>query len=357
MSRTSPSTRDPLASGHGQNGPVTSGDAGRGDARSADARTGDGVESDGGGDVSGGLRFECVDVLDSARVARIDDMAHLATHADGVPPLSDHALLHVRYGGAGVRHLLLWVDGELAAYAHLDASDSAAGPQAELVVHPRFRAAGHGRALIRELQRVSGSDRLLLWAHGELPVARRLAEGMGFRRSRVLAQMRRTITGPIDAPAVPAGLRVRTFVTGRDEEAFVAVNNAAFAGHPEQGGWTVDDLAGRMREEWFDPAGLLLLDRDGELEGFVWTKVHGSQMAGHLHDPVGEIYVLGVAPAAQRHGLGRTLALLGLAHLAAEGLSEVMLYVDESNAAAMTLYLGLGFVRVGVDVLYETARS
>jgi mycothiol synthase len=88
----------------------------------------------------------------------------------------------------------------------------------------------------------------------------------------------------------------------------------------------------------------------------VWTKVHGAQPEGHAHDPVGEIYVLGVAPTARRQGLGRALALLGLAHLAAEGLPEVMLYVDESNTAAVTLYLGLGFVRVGVDVLYETAR-
>jgi mycothiol synthase len=336
--RISPSTCDRIDGGHEQNGPVTTSGA------------------------TGSVRLECVAELQPDHSARVDAMARVAAHADGVPPLSDHALQHVRHGGAGVSHLLAWVDGELAAYAHLDSSDSATGPQAELVVHPRFRAAGHGRALIRELQRKSPTGGLLLWAHGELPVARRLAEGMGFRRSRVLAQMRRIISGPIEPPELPAGMHVRRFVPGRDEEAFLAVNNAAFAGHPEQGGWTLADLDGRMREEWFDPSGLLLLYRADEpqgaegLQGFVWTKVHGAQSEGHAHDPVGEIYVLGVAPTARRQGLGRALALLGLAHLAAEGLPEVMLYVDESNTAAVTLYLGLGFVRVGVDVLYETAR-
>ena len=65
-----------------------------------------------------------------------------------------------------------------------------------------------------------------------------------------------------------------------------------------------------------------------------------------------EVYVLGVAPGHQGHGLGRTLTVIGLEHLRSRGLNEVMLYVDESNTAAVRTYEALGFTRVDVDVLY-----
>ena len=284
---------------------------------------------------------------------KIAALAAAAASVDGVPPLSDHALVHMRNGGAGVLHVLLWASGELAAYAHLDTSDAISGPKAELAVHPAHRTSGYGRAVLRTLIDTSPDGRLLLWAHGELSVARRLAEGMGFVRTRVLAQMGRSLDDSFAPAALPAGTKLRAFVPGVDEEAVLRVNNAAFAGHPEQGDWTIEDLLGREREPWFDPAGLLLLERDGELAGFVWTKVHGTDAsAGHTHEPMGEIYVLGVAPGAHRSGLGRTLVTAGLAHLAARGLPEAILYVDESNVGAVSLYERMAFVRRGVDVLF-----
>ena len=50
------------------------------------------------------------------------------------------------------------------------------------------------------------------------------------------------------------------------------MNNRAFAGHPEQGGWPEPTLARRMAEPWFDPT-LFLLAFDAEgLAGFNWLK-------------------------------------------------------------------------------------
>ena len=303
------------------------------------------------------VRIECTATLTPDARLRVDALVHAASHIDGVQPLSDHALLHVRNSGSGVTHVLLWAGPDLVGYAHLDNSDAISGAQAELAVAPKHRAAGHGRALVRTLLDNSSDGRLRLWAHGELPVAQRLAEGMGFRRARVLALMGRPIdpsTGPVE---LPPGMTMRSFVPGRDELALLAVNNAAFAGHPDQGEWELADIQGREREPWFEPAGLLLLERDSELVGFVWTKVHGAHGTGHAHDPVGEIYVLGVAPAAHRGGLGKTLVAAGLAHLATHGLPDVILYVDESNAPALGLYEGLGFTRRGVDVLFAKIPS
>ena len=68
----------------------------------------------------------------------------------------------------------------------------------------------------------------------------------------------------------------RPFEPGRDDEAWLAVNNLAFADHPEQGYWTLDDLHERTSAAWFDPEAFLVADsEDGTgLIGSCWDKVH-----------------------------------------------------------------------------------
>src|ERR1019366_3562065 len=44
---------------------------------------------------------------------------------------------------------------------------------------------------------------------------------------------------------------------GRDDEAWLDINNRAFAGHPEQSAWTLEDLHERTTAEWFDPEAFL----------------------------------------------------------------------------------------------------
>ena len=56
--------------------------------------------------------------------------------------------------------------------------------------------------------------------------------------------------------------------------------------------------------------------------------------------------MLGIDPDAQGLRLGRALTDLGLAHLRGRGLAQVLLYVEEDNAAAVRLYEGRGFTPV-----------
>jgi mycothiol synthase len=157
---------------------------------------------------------------------------------------------------------------------------------------------------------------------------------------------------PADAAAAP-GVSIRTFRPGIDEDAWLAVNRRAFAHHPEQGSWRLQDLLLREAEPWFDPDGFFLAERDGRLAGFHWTKVHPCGGAGGA--PLGEVYVVGVDPGSQGGGLGRTLTLAGLGYLRDRGLTEVMLYVDEDNVAAVRMYTALGFSRWSTDAMYRHA--
>jgi mycothiol synthase len=168
----------------------------------------------------------------------------------------------------------------------------------------------------------------------------------------VLFQMRRSLFAALPQAPLPDGVRLRAYQPGVDDEAWLELNARAFANHPEQGKWTLADLRVRLAEPWFDREGFILADRDGQLVGFHWTKIHGGDHGDHHHDPIGEVYVLGVDPAAHARGLGAALTVEGLAHLRRRGLDQVMLYVDGTNEPAIRLYAKLGFVRWTTDVAF-----
>ncbi|HUA42293.1 MAG TPA: mycothiol synthase [Streptosporangiaceae bacterium] len=309
--------------------------------------------------------------LSRQEAAAVLDLVQQAADEDGVSPLSEHVMLHLRYGGdPRARNVLLWHDGELAGYGHLDPTDPVEGPAGEMVIRPAVRRHGLGVMLGRGLSDAAGSGGLRLWAHGDLPGAARLASAAGFRRSRALWQMRRSLQARIGKPQLAEGITVRTFAVGQDEDDWVSLNQRAFARHPEQGAWTRADIDMREREPWFDPDGFFLAERDGQLVGFHWTKIHGGNeepgpqapapgeaagLAGtrHGHEAIGEVYVVGVDPAERGSGLGRALTLIGLRYLRSRGLSQVMLYVDETNTAAIGLYESLGFTHWDTDVMFS----
>ncbi|MGH3568309.1 MAG: mycothiol synthase [Pseudonocardia sp.] len=305
--------------------------------------------------------------LGEAEIAEVLALVAAVTEADRTAPLSEHVLLHLGHGGdVGAEHLLTRDPaGELIGFAHLDVTDPVAGGAGELAVHPARRRAGVGtQIVVALLDRFAGRGspagvRLRLWAHGEHPGAVALADRLGFTRVRVLWQMRRSLLAPLPAPELPVGVRLRPFEVGADEAEFLRVNNAAFHWHPEQGGWDLMQLKLREAEPWFDARGFLLaVDVEDRLLGFHWTKVHGgddrhpARPMLHQHEPISEVYVLGVDPVARGRRLGAALTLAGLAYLRDRGLRQVMLYVEADNDAAVRIYRDLGFTHWGTDVSY-----
>ncbi len=295
------------------------------------------------------------DRLAGEDVAAVLRLVRLATEEDGVAPLSEHVMLHLRYGGdRQARNVMLTDGGEIAGYAHLDPTDPVEGPSGELVIHPAHRRRRLGLALVQALTAEADGQQLRLWAHGDLPAASRLAAAAGFERVRALWQMRRSLQTQLDRPQLADGITIRTFVIGQDEDEWTALNRRAFASHPEQGAWTRADLDLREQEPWFNPAGFFLAERAGRMVGFHWTKIHGQdgQETDHAHQAIGEVYVVGVDPGERGNGLGRALTLVGLRYLRSRGLFQVMLYVDESNTAAIRLYESLGFTHWDTDVMF-----
>lgn len=295
-----------------------------------------------------GRQIQTLDALTPEQAGDVLGLIEAAAASDGVQAVSEQGRLQLRGGHReGVRHFLVVAADELVAYGQLEDTDPVEAPAAELVVHPERRGRGHGRALLNTLLAASGK-RLRAWAHGGRSAARHLAQVMGLTLFRELRQLRRPLE-PLDIPepVLPAGTTVRTFVPGQDDAAWLAVNAAAFAHHPEQGGLTQRDLDDRKAEPWFDPAGFFLAERDGELIGFHWTKVHAAER-------LGEVYVVGIRPDAQGSGLGKALTAIGLRHLAAEGLPTASLYVDADNTAAVAVYERLGFSTYEVDLMYRT---
>ncbi|MGW6685823.1 mycothiol synthase [Streptomyces sp. NPDC054961] len=298
-----------------------------------------------------GRQIQTLDELTEEQADAVLALIEDAARSDGTTAVSEQGRLQLRGGTReGIRHFLVTERGRLAGYGQLEDTDPVEAPAAELVVHPAMRGRGHGRALGTALLAASGK-RIRVWAHGGKSAARHLAQVLGLTLFRELRQLRRPLSGP-DAPplpeaVLPPGVTVRTFVPGTDDAAWLAANAAAFAHHPEQGSLVQRDLNDRIAQPWFDAKGFFLAERDGELVGFHWTKIHAEQQ-------LGEVYVVGVRPGAQGGGLGKALTAIGLRHLAAAGLPTAMLYVDADNPAALSVYASLGFTTHETDLMYRT---
>ena len=264
-----------------------------------------------------------------------------AEAVDHMQALNEAALLRLRRRHPNTQHLLVSEQEDLVGYAQLESGTEWSAGQ--LLVSPDHRQRGIGTLLLQRLLRESSSP-LRVWAMGDTPAARALATAAGMTRQRELLIMERGLDDELPEPVVPAGVEIRTFVPGQDEQQWLRVNAAAFAHHPEQALIDSDDLTDRMAESWFDPKGFFVATINDTMVGFHWTKQH--------QDQLGEVYVLGITPSAAGRGLGKALLVTGLRSLQQRGSTRVELYVEADHQAAIELYLTYGFTTVNRDVMY-----
>jgi mycothiol synthase len=282
--------------------------------------------------------------------ADIDALTRLleaASAADGHRALGEHKWLDLVQGGrAGFAGFIARETAHHRVIGYAQISRGESSWAVEYVVHPSWRQRDQElrmdlvRAALDEIS-LQGGGHVHVWVPMPTEADDAVAAALGLERGRDLHQMRRPL--PVEGPH--SSLPTRPFRPGEDEGRWLAVNNRAFRGHPEQGSWTLETIFDRERQEWFDPAGFLLHEIGDDLAGFCWTKVHEEEQ-------LGEIYVIAVNPDYQGRGLGRQLVLAGLEHLAGRGVPMAMLYVDHDNAEAVGLYKALGFSVDHVDRAY-----
>jgi mycothiol synthase len=300
-------------------------------------------------------RIEIKTNLGRSDVTAVRGLLDAAAAADAHAALDEHAWLDLVQGGReGFAGLVAWEDGHPHPVGYAQVSRGTNSWALEFVVDPHHRVPGNtiGVDLVTQAARViaaEGGGHVHMWVNQPRPEHDRIAAAIGLTPGRVLYQMRRKL--PVEeALRLGPPIKTRPFQVGVDEDAWLEVNNRAFAWHPEQGGWDRETLRQRESEPWFDPDGFLLHeDSEGRLDGFCWTKIHPD-----TDPPLGEIYVIATDPARQDKtpGLGRQLVIAGLDHLYDHGLTVGMLYVDATNGPAVKLYVDLGFVVNHLDQAY-----
>ena len=288
---------------------------------------------------------------DRTTIAALD---HSVREATGHPALGEAVWRDLDHPEPASIGYLAREGDRAVAYVHVARSDTFTPQHWSLGL---VRAPGDARTEATNLLLVAARDHIaakgggqtILWQFDPTPADDALFASRQFQPSRDLYQMR--VALPLAETArFPDDVVVRTFEPGRDEEAWLEVNNRAFVNHPEQGGWIRATLARRMAELWFDPERFLLAFDGAGLAGFNWLKVHEPDG----HDPrLGEIFVIGIDPGRQGRGLGRALAVEGLARLAKDGITTGMLFVAAENTSALALYRALGFEVHRIDRAYE----
>ena len=178
-----------------------------------------------------------------------------------------------------------------------------------------------------------------------------IARALGFSPSATCSRCGSPSRSPTEVVAATRPLATRPVRAGRDEEAWVDTNNRAFAGHPEQGAWTVEQLRERLAADWVELDGFLVAD-DPDGDGLSSARA-GPRSTATAIPVLGEIYVIAVDPRHHGQGWGRSLTVAGLESLARRGVTVGMLYTDAGNEAAVALYRSLGFTVDHVDRSYR----
>lgn len=306
-------------------------------------------------------RSQVLTSLNPEQIAAVTGLAETEMHCMGEEPLSDAARLTLVSTGSesdsgteATWHGLVWMGTDLVAYLQVRTE----GPDhvAELAASDRVQRGDLIAGTLRDIRQRVGMP-ITLWVRGDDDPAGAVASQLEMRPLRTLLQLRAQL-GPVaaaseqtPAPRCPPGFSLRTFQAGVDDDAWLAINAAAFVQLPDQGGWTRADLTARLAAPWFRPEGFfLVVAPDDDIAGFHWTKIQPGADCGCAAD-CGEIYVLGVSPRYQGHGLGAYLTVVGLDYFRALGITTAMLYVDESNTSAIKTYARRGFT------IFATSRQ
>jgi mycothiol synthase len=137
----------------------------------------------------------------------------------------------------------------------------------------------------------------------------------------------------LPANELPAGYTLKNYSRPTAISHFRDLYDKVFSDYPWYQPYESDS---QVSAELADSTDILFLLHHRQPIGFLWIRWLGLDRA--------EIEPLGILPAYQRQGLGRSLFLAALEEMAKGGARHVSVGVWQDNEAAIRFYEGLGFI-------------
>jgi mycothiol synthase len=287
---------------------------------------------------------------DAEAIAEVCNAASIALH--GVPDLSPAAIR--RWAEIpGLAQGVAELDGRVVGYVDVR-KDAAGRYPIDVRAHPNVWGNGVAPALLAwaeewSRERVDGAAVARGNAATEDRETRSALEAAGYRTVRHSFLMQIDLDGTEPAPVWPAGVELRPFEPGRDEQLAYDAHMEAFGDNWEFRPSPKDEWRASLIREDFDPS-LWLLAYDGDaVAGFSLNAWHWSG------DPAfGWVGLLGVRQPWRRRGLGLALLLHSFADFRSRGATRVGLGVDAENATgAVRLYERAGMRQVRRNDTWE----
>jgi mycothiol synthase len=228
------------------------------------------------------------------------------------------------------------------------------------IVHPEHRLQGIGSALMqraesraRELRR---GKPLFLEMVARQPVAgaAELALSVGMQPVRHFFYMQCSDLAALPEPVLPAGICLRRYIAGSDEDAFVKAYNDGFSDHWGYVPHTREKEEHRVGNSGFvSDDTLLAVDSGGRIAGLCVVLIPPVEPDMREANPP-MIDDLAVTHAYRRRGLGRGLLRAGMRRIRDQGFSAAALAVDvDSPNRALRLYESVGFRVVSASTAFR----
>jgi mycothiol synthase len=226
-------------------------------------------------------------------------------------------------------------------------------------VLPEFRRRGvGGRLLERALESHDsrGTRVVDAWAQSDRRACVYLFESFGFKSVRVTSMMKKSLVDLGSSFEEADGVCVREMRVGDDSEVSLLnrLDNEAFSEHFNYRPKSVEETRyGLFEMPWFKVQKVFFACARDEPVGYAIAGVD-VRLNEEKKVEYGWVLDVGVLKPHRRMGVGANLMLQSMRWLGAQGMRDVLLYVDDLNpTGAMKLYERLGFRVTRKNLIYR----
>ncbi|MFT3891368.1 MAG: GNAT family N-acetyltransferase [Anaerolineales bacterium] len=222
--------------------------------------------------------------------------------------------------------------------------------------HPNFKGLGIGTTMVRCIEK--RASQMMAGAQPDVRVVLKttinqkdtagiaLLQNEGYLPAQYHWRMEINLKDTPPAPNFPAGIELRPFVQGEQDEAILRAHNEAFRIHPGHVDMSLEEWRRyRYDDPEFDPTLWMIAWDGGEIAAYSINRYRTG---------IGWIRSLGVRPAWRKHGLGEALLYQSFGEYYRRGMKTIGLGVNANNPTGATrLYQKVGMHAASEHVTYE----